>query len=850
MRSKLSSLVRSAIISSKSSQNAQDAALQNYVSTIDPLSPSTSLSNAINSPTSKKLPQNPNSDVQFPALILEESSDSGDPTKHLAKAISSVLCEGSSVMSPEAQGNCVEESLEKLLDIPWFSIKTNHSLTLHRKEISRERKHNWVLKNTQSDRFRRLVRSCANRLGSDVTLEVFGKLGRETGVKEYNALVGICLEKAKASKDVEVVLEQIGKVYQLFKLMKEQGFSLEDETYGPVLACLIDMDMMEEFNFFCEAIKDGNPGSISRLGYYKMLFYIKINDEEKVQELCYRATVDDGVDKFSLQENYLLALCGSEQKKELLQMLEVIDITKLSTTVVAPNIFKSLGRLSLHTFAEKSLLAFKTSGNGADDISYLIYNYAVSIPNLAIEDVVSKFKSMHFELVINPSSASYEKLICYCCGLFKVHMALDIANEMCDADFTPSTGVLHSILHALDESCEYNLVHQVYSLICRHNLKPDSEILRGMINLHVKMKDFKGAYDMLKEWEKMNVIPTTNLYNAIMAGYFREKNTSDGFMVLKQMELADVKPDSITFSYLISNCECEEDIIKYYKELNHSGVQATKHVFMALINAYAAHGQFEKAKQVISDEGIPVKNLNEVRCVLVSALASNGQTADALKIYDEMKQAGCDLDCKAVSSLIEHYPFDGPLNRMLQLLGDLHHDLNGWIHCCSRIILFSVKHNDLSSTVDLLKQLSYRCTNDETIMGVTFDEVFCLIANSEPTYLEIGLQLLKFIKNDLGLSPPRRCLDFLLGTCANAKDAESSRLIWKEYENAGLLYNTISYLKMYQALLASGDSKSAKLLLGKIPKDDADVCYIIKECERVYSSTAKKKKVLKMSRNK
>ncbi|KAE8637219.1 hypothetical protein CSA_021122 [Cucumis sativus] len=162
------------------------------------------------------------------------------------------------------------------------------------------------------------------------------------------------------------------------------------------------------------------------------------------------------------------------------------------------------------------------SGNGADDISYLIYNYAVSIPNLAIEDVVSKFKSMHFELVINPSSASYEKLICYCCGLFKVHMALDIANEMCDADFTPSTGVLHSILHALDESCEYNLVHQVYSLICRHNLKPDSEILRGMINLHVKMKDFKGAYDMLKEWEKMNVIPTTNLYNAIMAGYFRE----------------------------------------------------------------------------------------------------------------------------------------------------------------------------------------------------------------------------------------------------------------------------------------------------------------------------------------
>lgn len=33
-------------------------------------------------------------------------------------------------------------------------------------------------------------------------------------------------------------------------------------------------------------------------------------------------------------------------------------------------------------------------------------------------------------------------------------------------------------------------------------------------------------------------------------------------MVIKQMELADVKPDSQTFSYLICNCDREEDIVK------------------------------------------------------------------------------------------------------------------------------------------------------------------------------------------------------------------------------------------------------------------------------------------------
>lgn len=33
-------------------------------------------------------------------------------------------------------------------------------------------------------------------------------------------------------------------------------------------------------------------------------------------------------------------------------------------------------------------------------------------------------------------------------------------------------------------------------------------------------------------------------------------------MVLKKMELEDVKPDSQTFSYLIGHCNCEEDITR------------------------------------------------------------------------------------------------------------------------------------------------------------------------------------------------------------------------------------------------------------------------------------------------
>lgn len=39
-------------------------------------------------------------------------------------------------------------------------------------------------------------------------------------------------------------------------------------------------------------------------------------------------------------------------------------------------------------------------------------------------------------------------------------------------------------------------------------------------------------------------------------------------------------------------------LYKYYEEMKQAGVQATKRIYMSLIDAYAASGQFEKAKQV------------------------------------------------------------------------------------------------------------------------------------------------------------------------------------------------------------------------------------------------------------
>lgn len=830
---------------------SSDFPLKQFVSAIDTakeaaaasLSPSAAANSIINS--SAKPPKPTSSPAEDPADDdpFWELGPEPDPVpnpncdnslKQLSEEIQSLLVADDSDTSSDSIGSNNKNLLD-VLQMPWLSMRSNNDNSLlRRREIWRERKQKWVFSNGQTRRFSRIVKICANQLGTEATFEVFGKMGRENGVKEHNSLIGICIEKARACDDEDVAVEQICRAFQIFNSMKEKGFRLEEVTYGPLLTYFIDMGMIEEFHFFCNTINNGDSSSVPRLGYYEMLLWIKVNDEEKIRELCKQTAAEEDGNYLCFQENYLLALCESDRKIDILQLLETIDIRKISLLDHLASIFKSLGRLLLESDAKKYILAFKTSDDGAKNASYLIVSYVTGIPNLEVEDIFSKFKGMHAKLEITPSSASYEKLITYSCDLLKVHVALDVVEQMVQGELVPSTETINSILHTCEESYEFNLVRRIYPMICHHNLKPNSETFRSMISLNVKIKDFDSAYSLLDDLKEMNLMPTASMYNAIMAGYFRKKDVQGALMVLKEMEQANVKPDSQTFSYLIHNCSNEEDIIKYYEQLKSAGGQITKYVFMALISAYATCGEFEKARQVVLDAEIPVKSRSEVKSALVSALASHGRTSDAIIVYEEIKEAGCNLEPRAVIALIEHLNPEGELNRLIQLLEEVH-DPDYWMDGCCRLILHCVRFKQLSSATDLLKQLKDKFKDDEMAMEYHFSEIFCQIAITDPPDVQIGLDLLQFIKDELGLPPSRKCLDFLLGACVNARDLKRAHLIWKEYENAGLPYNVLSYLWMYKAFLASGNRKSASKLLSKMPKDDPHVRFVIQACKQTYT---------------
>lgn len=189
---------------------------------------------------------------------------------------------------------------------PWLDRMSCHLVSARRKEVAQDKKQKWVFTRSLSGRFNHLVDSFAKKMGSDVAVHLFGKLGHENGLKELNALIKICIDKARETSNEDDSLQQIYIAYQILKLAKERGFEIGEETYGRFLMYLIDFGMSEEFFFFHELIKEDNPDSLPSLTYYEMLLLIRVGDENGIQELCRSVSTEDDDDKRFCRRGKLL----------------------------------------------------------------------------------------------------------------------------------------------------------------------------------------------------------------------------------------------------------------------------------------------------------------------------------------------------------------------------------------------------------------------------------------------------------------------------------------------------------------------------------------------------------------
>jgi len=192
-----------------------------------------------------------------------------------------------------------ERSIPEVLDSHNFASLGNGK--------ARERKE--MFEDTRRVRADRIFKMVARNLGTTATDYVLDCLSPELDLKEYNKSIQSCIKKARETDDENVSTEEMSKSYHLLKSMSENGFQLEEQTCRPILEYIIDMGLVQEFQLFNDFIKACNPGSISRLGYYEMLLWIRVNNEEKIRDICQYITFEESRDTSALRGTRICFSC-------------------------------------------------------------------------------------------------------------------------------------------------------------------------------------------------------------------------------------------------------------------------------------------------------------------------------------------------------------------------------------------------------------------------------------------------------------------------------------------------------------------------------------------------------------
>lgn len=187
---------------------------------------------------------------------------------------------------PGWESSLAQDDPSRPESVAWITKEPPFTAVQRAKEMSRFRKTLRMPEAKQDYRFSEVMTMIARKVGTVSTLALLDRMGMKLAVQDFNALIGICVEKARHAVDDEEALDQIYKAYQLLRLMKEKGLSLSEGSYGPCLAFLVDMEMEQDFLFFSKWIKYESPEASPRIGYYEMLFLIKVNDHERILDLC------------------------------------------------------------------------------------------------------------------------------------------------------------------------------------------------------------------------------------------------------------------------------------------------------------------------------------------------------------------------------------------------------------------------------------------------------------------------------------------------------------------------------------------------------------------------------------
>ncbi|KAG5245681.1 pentatricopeptide repeat-containing protein [Salix suchowensis] len=177
---------------------------------------------------------------------------------------------------------------------------------------------------------------------------------------------------------------------------------------------------------------------------------------------------------------------------------------------------------------------------------------------------------------------------------------------------------------------------------------PNEFLVPALISMYARDECVSSAINMFEGVKRKNAA----VWNAMISAYTQKHMAFEAYGMFRQMILAGVLPNSITFVSIIPSCEVGGGILygeSFHARVIKHGLENQVSVLTALVSMYAKLGQMHKAENLfdrISNRNLLLWN------VMVSAYVRNSLWDTSLAAFCEMQLGGFSPDAVSIVSIL------------------------------------------------------------------------------------------------------------------------------------------------------------------------------------------------------
>ncbi|XP_057862780.2 pentatricopeptide repeat-containing protein At3g24000, mitochondrial-like [Cryptomeria japonica] len=402
---------------------------------------------------------------------------------------------------------------------------------------------------------------------------------------------------------------------------------------------------------------------------------------------------------------------------------------------------------------------------------------------------------------VQPDRFTFATILPACAKIRALEQGMDMHGSIIERGILSDVVVVNALVDMYAKCGSINKARELFDKIPHKNEVSWNAMIAG----YTQNGDLDEALRLFNKMPRPDIVS----WNAMVTGYVQNGLVEKALDAFKQMHLADLKPNSTTFSSILSACAEMgglEQGIKIHQFIIESGFLSEVVVVNALIDMYVKCGSIPKARQLF--DKMPQRDV-VTWTAMIAGYAQSGFLEKALENFKQMQSAGFKPDSTTFASILPACSKLGGLEQGM----DIHKSIieNGYL---SDVVLASILV-DMYAKCGSIKKASMIFDKMHQRNIVSWNTMIAGYAQNG--FSEKALQTFKQVQS-AGLKPDSTTFVSILPACAKLGSLEQGMDIHQSIIESEYLSDVIVVNALIDMYAKCGSIQKARKLFDKMPQ--------------------------------